>query len=514
MNLTSVQKHSLLLLLIQFPRLNERLDEYPKFEYMHKGQYVEQDGRTQLTNLQMVLTLARSLSSILQPPCGKNTASICRPKLMIVGTFYDQRNSCTESLDEKNAILERELKPYHDILIRTTEGTPIHPVDTLLKPEDGRQTRSEELCKALLQINGAKETVRVPLSQLMFQFEIFLFAESNRKEILSLEECYAVGRAVKIYEESRVLDALKHLDKIGLLFYFHNVLPNLVFVKPQAILKFLSDLVSFSFFNSKQAHSEYTITSTDHKQLCASGCFSKSLLQALFYDHQEMIFTIDGFIELMEHLLVLAQVPGPNHPIYFLPCVLPWEDLNDENTDALIDTKDASPIFLAWESQNSQQKCAIPYGIFIGTINSLLSLQEPKFSLNLDGRNRRNAVFLKCASRGSLLILDRVFHIELRFKGQASCCSKLLLTVKQCIAATAKRFHYHRNLGSVSEYFMSPCESDYTAHRVMPGEMNGQCQLTGVCEMHDNTIVLNHCQSVWLESKCSVLLIYCCIELN
>ena len=480
---------------------------------MHNGQYVEQDGRMQLTNLQMVLTLARSLSSVLQPPCGKDTAPICRPKLMIVGTFYDQRNSCTESLDEKNAILDRELEPYHDILIRTTEGTPIHPVYTLVKPEDGRQTRSEELCKALLQINGSKETVRVPLSQLMFQFEIFLFAESNRKEILSLEECHAVGRSVKIYEESRVLDALKHLDKIGLLFYFHNVLPNLVFVKPQAILKFLSDLVSFSFFNAKQAHSEYTITSADHQQLCGSGCFSKSLLQAMFRDHQETIFTIDGFLELMEHLLVLAQVPGPNHPMYFLPCVLPWEDLNEENIDALIDARDASPICLAWESQNSQQKSAIPYGIFIGTINSLLSLKESKFSLN-SGRNqtyknRRNAVFLQCASNGSrgcLLILDRVFHIELRFKGQASCCSKLLLTVKQCIAETAERFHYHQNLGSVSEYFMSPCESDHTAHRAMPGETNGQYQLTGVCEMHNNTIVLDHYQSVWLESKYSVIL--------
>ena len=492
-------------------RLNERLDEYPKLEYKHKGSFIKQNGRTQLTNLQMVLTLARSLSSVLKTPC-ESDSTICKPKLMIVGTFYDLMESCSESLAEKNAILKKELEPFDDILIRYSDGTPIHPIWTLIK--DGRERCSEKFCKSLLNFPGLKQALRVPLSQLVFQFEILMYAESKNKEILDLEDCYEVGRSVQIFDKRKVEDALKYLDTIGILFYFHEVLPNIVFVKPQAILKYLSDLVSFSFFENPHLFSEYHVTSKDHRQLCTDGCFSRSLLEALFHDHQDTIFTVDGFIKLMKHLLVLAEVPvSPNFTKYFLPCVLPWEDLSEERTSSLLPISDVAPILLTWD-EDKKVTSAIPYGIFLGTINGLLLLKdELQFTLlsseNTAYKNLRNAVFLKCSldgSGGCLLLLDRVFHIELRFKGHTSCCHKILSTVKHCIATAAARFHYH-GLDAVVTQFMSPCETEpETNHllKVEPGsnafDMHGQ--MSGMCIKHpENNVKLTLKQSIWFESK-------------
>ena len=492
--------------LFKIHRLNEKLSDYPNFEYMHKGHLIEQGARKQLTNLQMVLNLARSLSSILQPPCGQ--MSVCIPKLMIVGTFYDKIGLCSESLDEKNAILKDKLKPFQGIILRTQNGNIIHPVNTLVRPEENRQKFSEDLCQAILKGQGAYQTCKVPLSHLMFQFEILAYAESRNKEILLLEECYEIAKTVHINTREAVGEALIYLDSVGILFYFHEVLPNLVFVKPQVILKRLSDLVSLSFpGNDEVFHKEYTfaLTEEDLHRLTTNGCFSKGALQALFPDQKDKLFTVDDFTELLKHLLVLAEIPCPNFTLYFLPCALPWEECTEEEIKAFI-KPDIAPIILTWVL-DSEHTRAIPYGIFVGTVNALLTQEnnEAKFRIKSPSpiKNRRNAIFLECELKGILgylLIVDKVFHVELLYKGHSACCPTLLDIVKGCIATAARKFHYHCNLGVVGEHFLSVCEAEQNEHsfKAYRGE-DGRMFATCIC--HCNQIILSPSQAVWFPCK-------------
>ena len=480
--------------------MNERLDDYPKLEYMHKEKLVNQGSRKQLTNLQMVLNLARSLSSVLQPRC--ENMSVCHPKLLIIGTFDDQKHLCSESLEEKNERLKKELKPFTNVFIPTANGDPIHPVCTIVKPEEGREECSQKLCRTFLDCLGGKHTLKIRLSHLMFQFEIFMYAESKKKEILHLDECYEVGRSVQINDRESVIEALKYLDNIGVIFYFGEVLPNIVFIKPQLILKRLSDLVSFSFFENMQLFPEYASLPLNlHQNLRIDGCVSKALLQVLFPHQRETLFPVEDFIALLKYFFIIAEVPSPNCNYYFLPCVLPWDDHIHEKIISLM-RPIADPILLAWELR--YEKPIVPYGMFLGTINALLSFEDDlQFKLLSNAvddtvfKHQRNAVFLECGG-GYLLLVDKIFYIELRYKGDTSVCPKILKAVKSCITEAAKRFHYHQDLGMVTERFMSKCAMEAEDH-----DFN-LCSGTGknkMCKKHGETKKLSYSELVWFESK-------------
>ncbi len=476
--------------------------EYPKLEYMHKGKLVNQGSRKQQTNLQMVLNLARSLSSVLQPRC--EDISECRPKLMIIGTFYDQKELCPESLEEKNEILKEELKPFLNILIATAKGDLIHPFCTIVKPEEGRKEQSERLCKTILDCIGGKRKMKIRLSRLMFQFEIILYAESKNKDILTLDDCYEIGRSVQINDRGDVLEALRYLDDIGVIFYFHEVLPNLVFLKPQVILKSLSDLVSFSFFEDMELFPEYaSLPLSHHNNLRVDGFVSISLLRALFPERKGTLFSVNDFIDLLKYLFIMAEIPSQIGNYFFLPCVLPWDDRLDENI-LMSSSTIADPIILTWEP--ICEKPIVPYGMFLGTINALLSYEgdlEFKLLSNTPSdtvfKHKRNAVFLECNAGGHLLLIDRIFHVELRFNGDATVCPHILMAVKKCINTAAERFHYHQDLGMVAERFMSKCEKETESHlfKVCPSNKR--------CITHGQSMKLSHGERVWFESKCIIV---------
>ena len=103
-----LRNNSLYLLTI---KLNERLDEKPKFNFFINGKPISMcNTAIQLTNLQLVECLAKNVSSVqLTTP---NTEEGPRQaKFMIVGTFLDKASECQdETIADKNRILRDRLK--------------------------------------------------------------------------------------------------------------------------------------------------------------------------------------------------------------------------------------------------------------------------------------------------------------------------------------------------------------------------------------------------------------------
>ena len=467
---------------------------------LHKGRYTCQQGRKQLTNLEMVINLARSLSSVLQTSVCSELPD-CIPKLLIVGTFHDEIGSCSESLKEKNQILQKWLQPYRKSIILTSSNHIIHPVNTLVKVEEGRQMHSEELCSTILCCHGTRRGMKIRLSWLIFHFEIFSYAESKEKEVLSLDECCEVGHTLHMTNQKMVVEALKYLDSLGVLFYFFEVLPKIVFVRPQIILKCLSDLVSLSFFKDMQPFPEYasTLPQGSHFQLCNEGCFTARLLEALYPRSLKEVFPVQSFLYLMKYLLVIAEAPSDNCSNFFLPCALPWRP----NSEMSFTRRDLDPIHLVWHISQ-----AIPYGIFLGTINFLLSRTEkPQFKLPSiaggDIEQCRNAVHLECVGGGILLLVDNVYNLELCYTGLVSDCPEILLAVKCGIVATAKRFHYHQDVAEVYECFFSSCEKMSENHMCMVqhGVLEQSNKKHIRCQSHGCMKPLSADQCKWFECE-------------
>ena len=77
---------------------------------------------------------------------------------------------------------------------------------------------------------GLGKTFQTPISFFVFEQDLLQFAESEAKrDILSLDECKKVGARLKMSHET-VVAALVLFHRQNTFLYFHNVLPNHVFI--------------------------------------------------------------------------------------------------------------------------------------------------------------------------------------------------------------------------------------------------------------------------------------------
>ena len=106
-----------------------------------------------LSNLQVIETLAKAAA--FQPP---HTASAVESpkgaKFAIMGTFEDKKDECTETLDQKERILEEVLKPYKHTLVCSLQGKIILPVYAVTTDEVERKRYSESLQKLITHASG------------------------------------------------------------------------------------------------------------------------------------------------------------------------------------------------------------------------------------------------------------------------------------------------------------------------------------------------------------------------
>ena len=91
------------------------------------------------------------------------------------------------------------------------------------------------------------KTFETPISFFVFEQDLLQFAESEaRCDILSIDECKTVGARLKMSQEM-VMAALVLFHRQNTFLYFHHVLPNHVFIKPQVPLDILNSIVAFSY---------------------------------------------------------------------------------------------------------------------------------------------------------------------------------------------------------------------------------------------------------------------------
>ena len=507
-------------------RLNERLEDIPNLEFMLNGHYVEQPGRLQVTNMDMVTGLARSLTSVLQTSQSKihesrstgnddesptrhitasSSSSIDEmPKLLVIGTCVDQAYTCDESIEAKNRKLIEALKPFAKKCIRMPNNDLIHPVNTLVTVDEGRKADSERLCEVILNSHGTKQDIELPIRWFAFKLEVLKFADEQEHEILSLEMCCKMGASLEM-TTAEVLEALKYLDSLGLILYFHEILNTVVFIRPQALLKRLSDLISLSFLENLERFPKfaYTLPPDSHRELKEEGCFTIGLIEVLHKEFQDGLFSANDFLKLMKYLLIIAEVPHRDGIKYFIPSVLPWDRLRD-NELISFERPELDPIFLIWEDRQP-----VPYGVFPATVNALLSRKEkPMFDLtkteNKQFQHRRNAVFLTCKEGSLLLLIDEVCLLKLYYAGNPVDCPSILKAVKGGVQDAAIRFHYHKSFGDVQEAFNVRCDLLQEQHLgvVCHGATPDSQILEQVCcEEHGKINDLSIQQSRWFKCK-------------
>ena len=453
-------------------KLNEKLDDQPKFYFSFKGQQLGVPVERQITNLQLLEFSFRSLASIDQPNLRKIHVkfSHLEPSLLVLGTFYDKIAECEgESLQQKNARLWSTLKQFRDVRMNYCEKEKqiIFPLNTTARGESEKKIAEKIrtiVCQSYIE-------AEIPIRWYLFQLELYDLQENTKSMVVSKRECLRIGFAIRM-NGNEVEAALMYYHDMTIFLYFPTVLPDVVFLHPQPLFNKLSEIISISFTDATIYLDELNIVLPPkaHVQLKTEGIFIRDLLDR-FPDGFSKDFTADDFLKLMEDIFIIAPLPEKGE--FFLPCVLPTTSNLENIRSSFTNVTDA--LVLTWDMK------PVPQGIFPALAVNLVKRQKsPKFDLyrppmsdepSEELLQYRNAIQLLCLDLGGgVLLVDAIYSLDVYYSGPSENCSLIRNAILEGIADVVKKFQYKPILSLPQErFYCSMCASS-AKHLCRPDE--------------------------------------------
>ena len=231
---------------------------------------------------------------------------------------------------------------------------------------------------------------------------------------------------------SYVEEALKYFNKVELLLYYPDDLPDLIFTKMDPLIGRLSRLITASFITKR------CCCTAPYDRLRQKGLFNKPFLRTVFKDvYSCEEFNDDEFLKLLECLKIAICVRFSD---YFLPSALPLEPLSNNSSFEL----SCAPLVYSWDEQ------ILPHGFFLTFVVELLQRQERGDDLYFELRKRviqcRDVIQVSVSKNkipGFLKLVDRKRWIEICYSCiTTSYCSKLREITSDAVERVIKRFEH------------------------------------------------------------------------
>ena len=166
--------------------------------------------------------------------------------------------------------------------------------------------------KAITELHKLKPK-KMPLRYIPLEMAFQRIAKEQRKLVMSKEECFEVAATYNFTRES-FNAALKYLHGLKLIFYYEEVLPNIMFINAQAILDKITKLVVHSL--SSQAKSSDNLLGA-LKQFVKRGIVTAEILEQFSSHYVPKLFsgkttgcvTITGPFSSYFHVIVELEPP-------------------------------------------------------------------------------------------------------------------------------------------------------------------------------------------------------------
>ena len=483
-------------------KLNEQLDSKPKFDFFIDGQPIE-ISHTELkpTNLQLIEQLAKSISSLqlsMTPSDGSEHA-----KFMIVGTFADKSaEECQdESIDDKNRILRERLKDYEAELI--DEGSDvIFAVNAITTDPGKRQKAALRLQNSITNTPGTIIEKRIKLR--WFGLLLYLLDKAEKKDvsIIPLEEVLAAGRCLQM-DSSETLQAIAFFHELNLLMYFStDKLGSIVFIDVKPILSNVSNLIGISFIDKDRLDKIFSpiLPANTQRWLRDYGIFSREILDSSFQFSAPL--TTDVFLNLLEHLCVIARIVKEGQTSFFLPCALPHapEDILQEKeqfTSLWIVT-------LQTRRGATLVDVPIPKG-YLPTLAVHL-LNTPEFEADLKTCQYRNLMSIRYVHGYRIYLIERNLQLEAYYpcadddEELRKDCSFIRSAVLNALVEVEKKLHFVPNILIKNDAFL--CSCDGSRHICMYSK---DCKRIR-CVKNEKPGKLTQQQQCWLQQQSGMII--------
>ena len=293
-------------------KLNEPLDSFPLVEFYARGERVGEPFKSPFSHLDTL----RHCMRVIRSTCDRNTC----PKIAFVGTHKDLQHECPQES------IEMKEKKLQSIIPQEMEDNIIVHGESLLLAVNVKTPGNEDEKvisilreKAIEELHKLKPK-KMPLRYIPLEMAFQRMAKEQRKSVMSKEECFEVAITYNFTRESFEA-ALMYLHGLKLIFYYEEVLPDIVFIDAQAILDKITELVVHSL--SLQAKSSSRLLGA-LKKFVKHGIVTAEILKQFSSHYVPKLFMKEHLILLLKHLRIIAEV-GKGE--YLMPCLLRKQDI-------------------------------------------------------------------------------------------------------------------------------------------------------------------------------------------
>ena len=415
-------------------KLNESLDDYPWIEYYIDDKRACDPFKSAFTHKEILNRCMKVVQS--QSSTSKEG---CSPKIVFIGTHRDQEHLCSESREAKNQKINEMLLPETKKNVIFCDGTfqeLIFALNVKTPNEDDKQ-RLHQIRKVMIKEMKVPK-VRVPLQWFALDITLHRLSKTTKNGVLSKAECFAEASVFHFTWES-FESALQYLHSHKLIFYYGEILPNVVFVDSQVILDKITEIIVYSF---KLYQTEEAVVGDWEK--VKHGIITRDLLERFSRHYVPGLFTSTELIELFKHLLIFAQI-GDN--TYLMSCLLYPGKLPQSVPDPAIHS--VTPLLLYFADGGPK------LGVFCLSISYLIT--EANWKLLTEGGYpvdiSRNSVHFEVPGNypGQVIITDpfsTFFHISLEMPSSidsdviSEVCSEILDNILSGVQKASRTLNY------------------------------------------------------------------------
>ena len=438
------------------------LDERPPVHFHVKGVAYKREMLSQYSTRQMIRKLAATLQA---KRSSHKKGSLFQ--ILVVATHRDcVKGDLKARVDALNRQLRDSLLPtYRDKLI-TYSKHQIAFVLNLRDPDDDDKKAIEVIrSKVSDKAHALGKVIDIPGSFFMYEQDLLKYAAKEGRGVLSLKECLDVGARLKM-EGEVVQAALVFFHRNNTFLYFREVLPNLVFVRPQVALDFVNAVVLFSYKISDGSAHGFLADIADSLE---NGIITEKMLS---YDEFSTCFVPGLYgpreaIKLSCHTFTLAPL---SHNEYLMMCLLP--PIPDEDLHQYIPSSaDMVPLVVKFTDD------CVPLGCFGSIISCLLSFYSWDIFRNDDDDSpeclANNIVMLACPTPTvylKVVLVDTADYIEVHVN-EAENLSQVR---EEIFGAITKFMHITHSVIEVSPAFLCPCKKVHQPHMAFLGEVKSK----------------------------------------
>ena len=300
-------------------KVNESLDTRSVIRYFDKEGILVFEFTASQTNEETLKQCTRSMSSLT----AKNP-DIPPPRVLLLATHPDM-----VPVEELPGVLDTLHKKLREILLPKFKDQIIfcnkEGEDFIFTLNAAKPAKEDKECaKAVREClsgdrEGRRMVVKVPLRWHALYYKLVEVSEGLGKKVLSREQCGRVAESIRI-DEGSCEEALNFFNRLNMLFYFPNILADLVFIDPQIVLDKVTELVEESYrMSQRKKKRPLCPIQGDRLKFRDHGQVTEKFLTEFNSHYEAPLFTPKELVTLLKGLLVFADL---SKDVYFMPCLL------------------------------------------------------------------------------------------------------------------------------------------------------------------------------------------------